>query len=98
MRRISAIAVLALAACSTTDIQTVASDVPTACALARQAVTEGQSLLSGGALNTVNSLAPFVDGGCDAAEAIAKLSQDPSSVQWLNGITAQINQLLGKSS
>jgi hypothetical protein len=37
--------------------------------------------------------AVWIDAGCSTAEAIAKLAQDPSSAQWVEGLVAGVKKL-----
>jgi len=37
--------------------------------------------------------AVWIDAGCSTAEAIAKLAEDPSSAQWVEGLVAGVKKL-----
>ena len=38
-------------------------------------------------------IAPYILAGCGTAEGLAKLASDPASIQWVNGLIAQVKAL-----
>lgn len=87
-----------VAACSTAQVantQAVLAAVPAelaaACATASSAAAIAQATVKGGAVNTVNNVAGYITAGCATGEAVASLAADPSSTDWVKGLTAQIN-------
>jgi len=67
-----------------------------ACTPAQQAAAPGYQQEIAAACNVAMVLAPmagpvapWIIGGCATEEAIAKLALDPSSLAWINGLTAK---------
>jgi hypothetical protein len=86
--------VLALGACSATDIQMAGIAVAQACAGADIAVADAKADVKGGALNTANSLGDYEASVCGSADKIAAAAQDPSTAQWVSGITQKAQALV----
>jgi hypothetical protein len=87
---------LALAACSTAQIQTGASAVQLACQDAMAAGSQAQASLKGGALDTANDIvANYVMPACGTADAIAKIAADPTTAEWLGSLSTQLKTLEG---
>lgn len=79
-------AFVGLASCTPAQVQTAQTTVAAlqiACTEAQAAGSLASGVVKGGAANTVISVRGYVDAACATTDAIAKLAQDPSSLQWL---------------
>lgn len=83
-----------LAACSATQVATVATAVQDACKDAQATLGNVQGQVGGGASNTVASLAGYVAKACPiingAVTVAANVAADPSSAEWLGTLTGQL--------
>lgn len=95
IRELAFLGALAMAACTMAQVQQVSADVQTGCAIL--VATSGQitASLKGGALNTATGLNDsYVTPACGTLTAMARLSADPTSAEWLASMT-QIFKTLG---
>ncbi|MDB5405411.1 MAG: hypothetical protein JWL84_323 [Rhodospirillales bacterium] len=97
--------VLALGACTSSQVQTAQSDVNSAVAAVQaacvDALTAGNvaaSLTKGGAANTVVSINQYVVAGCATAQAVTALAQNSSSLAWLGQQTGALKTLTPPSA
>jgi hypothetical protein len=98
MRKIIASAILAsLAACSSAEVQSTSTAVETACNDATAAAATARTQLKGGALGTADTIASYVTAACGTADAIAAVTQDPTTAEWLGTLTAQLKTLASGS-
>lgn len=81
---LAAASLLAVAACTGTQVNTAVADVQAGCVAALTASNTAAGLTKGGAANTVASINTYLVAGCATADAVAKLAADPTSVAWLN--------------
>lgn len=87
---------LILGACTASQTATTAQDVQLACMAATIAANDarGASLLKGGASNTVNDVAVYVDAACPvingAVTVAANVAANPTSTAWLNSLSASL--------
>jgi len=90
-------AIIGLAAfrCTPAQIQTatteISAGITAACGDATQTLAVAQTQAKGGALNTVNNLAPYVIGACATAQAVAALAQNSGTLQWLGQLTGMLS-------
>lgn len=96
---LSGVAVLALAACSTTQLQTAQTDISTgitaACADVMAAVPTAQAAVAngtvkGGAAATTSVIANYATPACGTATAVAALVQNSGTLEWLGTIEGQL--------
>lgn len=93
-------ALAVLVACTPTQLTTVSTDIAAAtaaisaaCATAQTAETNAKAVVKGGAQNTVANISSYVDGGCADATLVAKLANDPTSLEWVGTLTGALNTL-----
>lgn len=88
---------LALGACSTTQIQTATAAVQAlvadACKGAQTAQAQAALVVKGGAANTVANLGAYVAGACASASTIAAVAADPTTTAWLGDLQGQFKAL-----
>jgi len=86
---------LAAFRCTPAQIQTatteISAGIQAACGDANNALAVGQAVAKGGALNTVNNLAPYVIGACATASAVAALAQNSGTLQWIGQLTGMLS-------
>lgn len=99
---IPGVAALALAGCSTADLDTAskiaaigAASIQAACDDASTVAAKVQVQVKGGALNTANSIiSNYLAPACSSALSVAKLATDPSSQAWIGTINGQLSAIL----
>jgi hypothetical protein len=92
-KHLALIPFLVLAGCTAAQIQSGALAVQQECALADAQVTVAKTDLKGGALDTANGLAAYEASVCGSADKIATAAADPSTAQWVAGLTQQLKAL-----
>lgn len=80
---IAALVLLTIVACT----QVQQTELEHACSLAVTAVNVA------GLIPGVGAIEPYVTAGCTTAQGLAKLASDPTSVEWVNNLTAMIKAL-----
>jgi hypothetical protein len=95
MNRLFLLAFLPVFGCTANEIATSASAAQTACADALAVVSTAQSQAKGGALNTVNSIAPYVTATCPVvngvATVVASAAADPTTAEFLGQLAGEIS-------
>lgn len=98
---IASISLLALAACSTADLNktvavigTVAAATQAACTDATDVAGKAQTQAKGGALNTVNNIVSYVNSVCSTATTVANAAQDPSTIQWVSNLAGMLKAIV----
>ena len=92
-RSIAVATALFCAACSADQVQLAAQGVEIACAEAQAAQTDAAQRVKGGAAASVANVGAYINGACGSAGAIAKVAQDPSTVQWLNNMSTSLKAM-----
>jgi len=96
---------LAVAACTAAQVQQATSvaqsipqDVAVACGAANTVLTQAQSQVKGGALDTVNSIGTYVNAGCNTAAGLAQVAASPTGLQWVGQLIGQISAIVNPSN
>jgi hypothetical protein len=71
-----------------TVLGAVPAELAAACATAQKASGIAQATVKGGAASTVSNITAYIDAGCATGGAIAQLAADPTSTDWVKGLTA----------
>lgn len=80
---IAALVLFTIVACT----QVQQTELEHACSLAVTAANVA------GLIPGVGAIEPYVTAGCTTAQGLAKLASDPTSVEWVNNLTAMIKAL-----
>jgi len=83
---LAALGMLALAACSGTQLQTTSADIAAGIQAACADVAAAAKL------NPSSPVVPWAVGACGTATAVAALVQNSATIQWLGQIQAQLAQ------
>jgi uncharacterized protein YgiB involved in biofilm formation len=94
--RLSLIAAVTLAGCTTAQLTTATSDISAgiqaACSDAMAAVPVAQQAAATNPTATakVANIAAYAQGGCATATAVAALAQNSATLEWLGNLTGQL--------
>lgn len=94
VKTLALVATLAVAGCAGSSIATFTADVAASCGNVMKTAGTVTASLKGGALNTANGyIGTYATPACATSAGIAVLANDPTSIEWLDKVNADIKSI-----